>query len=278
MHISFPQAVATVSSIVLQAVILRVMAKRNLKSSFPFFFSFVAFMTVGIVLGLGVFFFASQQYFNFYWTFNTISMLIGFMVLYEVFVSILKPFSAVIDLGKMLFVWAGLFLLLAGFLTAAVTSGPHTNRLVVAVDLCDRCVHLMQCGMLMLLMFFEKRLNLSWRSHAMSIGLGIGITAAVDLGVSYGQSRFPALHSQLDVVYGFSYAAVVAFWAYTLMSKQPARSTAAESPTRLILQRWNEALTGYGYGDVAYASNATDSFLPNVERTVDRVMARKIVK
>jgi hypothetical protein len=126
-------------------------------------------------------------------------------------------------------------------------------------------------------LIFEKRLNFSWRSSAMAIALGMGVFAAMDLGLSYAEIRFPQFGPQMTEGYCAGFVCILVFWAYSLLSKQPARSTAANSPTRLILQRWNEALTGYGYGDVAYASQATDSFLPNVERTVDRVMARKIV-
>jgi hypothetical protein len=43
----------------------------------------------------------------------------------------------------------------------------------------------------------------------------------------------------------------------------------------LIFQRWNEALISYQHGgDLAFAPS--ESFLPSVERTVERVMARKM--
>jgi hypothetical protein len=43
------------------------------------------------------------------------------------------------------------------------------------------------------------------------------------------------------------------------------------------LQRWNEALVSYSYRDSGAAAMAVDSFLPSVEKTVERVMARKMV-
>lgn len=278
MKMSIPQLFVLAASLGILVGLMSLMVTRKLRSGFPYFFSYLVLMTASTVVSLCVFLFAPQQYFYVYWSLSSVIMLLGFAVLYEVFVNILKPYSAVIDLGKMLFLWAGSFLLVAALLTVAVTSGPTPNKLRVAVDLCDRCVHLMQCGMLMLLVLFERRLNLSWRSHAMCIAIGTGVSAAIDIVVSYGQGRFPGMASQLDSVNGFSFVAVLAFWAYSLTAKQAVRKTAADSPTRLILQRWNEALTGYGYGDVAYAANGADSFLPNVERTVDRVMARKVVR
>jgi hypothetical protein len=249
--------------------------QRNMQQ--PLFFSYLGLVTVANVVLLAILRAPAAQYFYVYWTMSTLIMLFGFGVLYEVFVNILKPYSAVIDLGKMLFCWAAIFLLVASFLTALVTSGPKTSKIVVCIELLDRCVHLMQCGMLLLLVLFEKRLNLSWKSSSMTVALGLGLTAAVDLLMSYAQGRLPAVSAYLEMVNGLSFLAVLGYWALRLGSPEPARSTAAESPSRLILQRWNEALVGYGYGDVAFASNAGDSFLPGVERTVDRVLARKIV-
>lgn len=277
MNLTIPQLIIALASLASQTAVMMVMAKRGLRSSFPMFFAYMGLNNIATVLAITVYLFAFPQYFYVYWTLSTLVMTVGFVVLYEVFVNLLKPFSAVIDLGKMLFVWAAVFLLLAGFLTAMVTSGPSPKKIVVVVDLCDRCVHLMQCGLLMLLVLFEKRLNFSWRSPGMVIGLGLGVTAAMDLFVSYGQSRFPASYSQFDLLNGFAFTAVVAFWVFALRSSKVVAQNIANTPSRLILQRWNEALISYGYGDTAIAGSTVESFLPGIEKTVDRVMARKAV-
>jgi hypothetical protein len=275
MNLTTPQLVVAIASLVSQTAVMAVMAKRGLRSPFPMFFAFMGLNNVATVVVIGTYLFAFAQYFYVYWTISSLVMIVGFVVLYEVFVDLLKPFSAVIDLGKMLFVWAAIFLLLAGFLTAMVTSGPSPRKVVVVVDLCDRVVHLMQCGLLLLLVFFEKRLNFSWRSPGMTIGLGLGLVAATDLVVSYGQSQFPASTSQLDILNGFVFVAVSTFWALALRASSSAKNIVT-TPKRLILQRWDEALIGYGYGERA-ATSTVESFLPGIEKTVDRVMARKAV-
>jgi hypothetical protein len=274
MSLTIPQLVIAVAGLVTQTAVMMVMIKRGLRSSFPLFFTYMALNNVATLLGLGAYLFAIHQYFYIYWTLSTLIMTVGFVVLYEVFVDLLKPFSAVIDLGKMLFLWAAVFLLLAAGLTAMVTSGNQANKMVVCVEMLDRCLHLMQCGLLMLLVLFEKRLNFSWRSPGMTIGLGLGVAAAVDLVVSYGQSRFPTRYYQFDLLNGFVFLTVVTFWALALKSSPTLAKNIASTPSRLILQRWNEALIGYGYGD-AVATSSVESFLPGIEKTVDRIMARK---
>jgi len=270
------QIVLILVNMLMLGALIALMIKRKLSNAYPLFFSFLCLNAITGSLLMPVYFYAKGQYFNVYWSASTVLMLVGFAVLYEVFVNILKPFSAVIDLAKMLFGWAALFLLLAGFLTALVTSGPYAKKWVMAVYLCDRCVHLMQCGLLMLLVLFEKRLNFSWRNSGMCIALGIGANAIVDLVISYGQGHFPALSAQFDMLNGVSFIAILAFWVLRLKTTESAPATVAGSPSRVILRRWNEALTSYKYGDLALSSSV-DSFLPGVEKTVDRVLARKVV-
>ena len=277
MPMSIPQIALAVISFIVMGVIIFVMAKRKLRAAYPLFFGYIVINAVALVLLLSIFRFAPKQYFYAYWTCSTILMMVGFAVQYEVFVDILKPYSAVIDLGKMLFFWAAGFLFIAGILTALVTSGTHANKLVVAVDLCDRCVHLMQCGLMLLLVVFEKRLSFSWRSPGMSVALGLGIIAAMDLGVSYAEGRFPVLTNQLGLVNGVVFTCVLAFWAFRLSVKETTPTTAATSPSRLIIQRWNDALISYRQGEMAL-SPVMNSFLPGVEQTVERVLARKIVQ
>ncbi len=50
--------------------------------------------------------------------------------------------------------------------------------------------------------------------------------------------------------------------------------------SKLIFQRWNEVLVSTPFGSSAATASMghLDSFLPNVEQTVDRVMARKMVQ
>lgn len=77
----------------------------------------------------------------------------------------------------------------------------------------------------------------------------------------------------------FSYMATFGFWLVIFALPEPARKTVQDSPMRLVFQRWNDTLLSTpfaGQNNLAMAS--MDSFLPNVERTVERVMARKMTQ
>src|SRR5438046_10464194 len=108
-------------------------------------------------------------------------------------------------------------------------------------------MRLMECGLLMLFLLFERRLGLSWRSHSMSIALGLGTTAATGLAVSYLRMRFPESATVLGVVENLVYFGAVVFWVACIALPVPERKNVLDSPSRLIFQRWNEALSTYPY-------------------------------
>jgi hypothetical protein len=262
-----------------QAFTLRILNQRKLRSEFPVFFRYSLFCIVGCAITLIPFVVSCPQYFYVYWSLTAVTMVLEFGVLYELLVNALKPYSALIDLGKMLFRWAAVFLVLAALLTAFATTGTGDHKLIAASELLQRTVRLMQCGLLLLFFGLEKRLGLTWRTHSMSIALGLGIYAGVDLSTTYLIDRMPALTSALQIFSNLVYLAAASLWAYSLAKPEPARSNVLDSPRRLIFQRWNEALLTHTVrGEMAFASAGMESFLPGVEQTVERVLARKIVQ
>jgi hypothetical protein len=101
----------------------------------------------------------------------------------------------------------------------------------------------------------------------------------VDLSTTYLIDRLPALAGAFQILTNTVYLGATALWAYSLAKPEPARSNVLDSPRRLIFQRWNEALLTHSVrGEMAFASGGMESFLPGVEQTVDRILARKIVQ
>jgi hypothetical protein len=276
-----PDAFVIVTAAV-QAAVVAILIKRKKRADFPVFFWYNALAVAAalILLGADAVGASVAQYFWLWWTLNGFLMLLEFGVMYEIFVRALKPYSGLIDLGKMLFRWAGAFLLLAAALTAAATADTRVAKCLAAVSLVERGIRLMQCGLLLLFFLFERRLGLAWRSYTVSIGLGLGLTAAFSLSSSYLHTRFPQWGSTLDFVNLTQYLAIVAFWAVCFHSREPERNNVLDSPSKLIFQRWNDVLVASRFsGSSASASIGNfDSFLPNVEQTVDRVLARKMVQ
>jgi hypothetical protein len=281
-HISQTQwiliAIALVAAGV-QAFTLRILNQRKLRAEFPVFFRYSLFCIVGCAILLIPFVVSCPQYFYVYWSLTAVTMVLEFGVLYELLVNALKPYSALIDLGKMLFRWAAVFLVLAALLTALATAGSGNHKMVAAMQLLQRTVRLMQCGLLLLFFGLEKRLGLTWRTHSMSIALGLGVYAGVDLSTTYLIDRLPAMTGPFQILANLTYLGAASLWAYSLAKPEPVRSNVLDSPRRLIFQRWNEALLTHSVrGEMAFAGSGMESFLPGVEQTVERVLARKIVQ
>ena len=282
MHISQTQWIFITLAIVagaIQGFTLRILNQRKLRTEFPVFFRYSAICIATYILSLVPYIFFCPQFFYVYWVLTGITMVFEFWVLYELLVNALKPYSALIDLGKMLFRWAAVFLVLAALLTAFATAGSGNNKMIAAMELLQRTVRLMQCGLLLLFFGLEKRLGLSWRTHSMSIALGLGIYAGVDLSTTYLIDRLPALTVVFQTLTTLVYLSAASLWAYSLAKPEPARGNVLDSPRRLIFQRWNEALLTHTVrGEMAFAGSGMESFLPGVEQTVERVLARKIIQ
>ena len=271
-----------IGSALLQIRIVFLMKARNLRSQFPVFYRYNLYVIIATPISF-ISYLNCCTHPDMYYIYPVLSfLLIGFefCLMYEIFVAALKPYSALIDLGRMLFRWAGVFLLFAAVLTAFATSAPRgVDKLSAAIDLLERSMRLMECGLLLLFLLFERRLGLSWRSHSMAIALGLGSTAATGLAVSYLRMRFPAASVILGVVENFCYFGAVVFWATFIARPSSDRNNVLDSPSRLIFQRWNEALSSYSSrGEMALATGGVNSFLPGVEETVERVLARKMVQ
>src|SRR5882724_11026045 len=78
---------------VLEAGIVAIMLRRKLYRKFMFFFAYV----VAEILTFAVIFPANMHhnysvYFYLYWTTNVINIVLGFMVIYEVFSDVFRPF------------------------------------------------------------------------------------------------------------------------------------------------------------------------------------------
>lgn len=278
MHFSAGQWFLMGLSASLQIAVPSILIRRRLFSKVPIFFNLCVFGLTTFVVGLVVAPHLSEiHYYYYYWIIESLVLLLTIGVMYEVFLLILKPYQALLDLGKMLFAWAALFLLLASVITALATAGPYINKFCAGVVQLQRIVELMQCGLLLLFLLFESRLGLSWRSLPMSIALGTGCYAALDLSMSFFRQHFMAWTEQLTVANALIGSAILFLWVINFLLPEPKRRTAQDSGGRLILQRWNEVLLSAPV--LARSSQVAlpvESFLPGVERAVERVMARRI--
>lgn len=265
---------------VLQLLIVATLVRKKLHARFPIFFSFLIYLVVGnfalTVLNTRI---SGIHYYALFWTLGAVGMILGLGITYEVFLNVLKSYPELLDFSKVLFRGAAAFLFAASLLTALATNGSGAAKICAGINLFNNTVELVQCGLLLLVILFQSRLGLSWRTPAVCIALGIGCYAFLDMGSSILTQHAPAWQTFVDGTMLVFNVLLFAGWMVVIHFSEPNRKVIQDAPARLILQRWNEVLLSTPLvarrsDELAFAP--VDSFIPGVEKTVDRVLSRKM--
>src|SRR5271170_7890539 len=167
----------------LQTVIAIAMLRRGQHRAFKFFFAYVVtqIMTFAVVFPTYMYRYSACFYLS--WFTTAISVALGFKVIHEAFLDVFRPFHTLRDLGTVLFKWAGLVMLLVAGVVSISSNSPDTAPWVQAITTAQRCVRIIQVGMVLFLLFFARYLGVSRRQHSFGIALGFGFFAMVELAV-----------------------------------------------------------------------------------------------
>src|ERR1700691_4049300 len=169
---------------VLQTVIALAMLRRGQHREFKYFFAYVVTQIVTFAVV-----FPAWRYnhysacFYLSWIGTAISVVLGFKVIHEAFLDVFRPFHTLRDLGTVLFKWAGLVMLLVAGVVSVSTRSSDTLPWVQAIMTAQRCVRIVQVGMVLFLLFFARYLGVSRRQHSFGIALGFGAFAFVELSL-----------------------------------------------------------------------------------------------
>lgn len=248
---------------VVQAIILAILLRKGLRRQFPFFFAYLVFEISSFVLLFAVLHEAPMQYFYAYWTTSILGSMLTFAAIYEAFRHSLQRFGALQEFAGILFRWVLGILLAVGVLFALTSQGPGAMRVVAGLINVDRGVRVVQCGLVLFLLFFTQRLGLSLRSHSFAIATGFGISGATELAITTIHSYWPSLVGPLlSNINAAVFNVAVALWvvALALPDVVPEKYSPAA--------QWDQALGGE-------TESSAEPFLPYLERAVERVLARR---
>ena len=255
--------------LLLQAVIVWRMRQIRLDRSFPHFFRYNMFVVLTGIAMILIYHFLRDIYFYAYWAAAAVSAGLAFAVIMEIFVESFRPYEALRDFGRILFRWC--FALMIGIAAIFVLATPG-NGSHAAIDFIlsfERGVRIAQCGLLLLFYLFATQLGFSHRSHLWGIVSGYGLFAALDLILNSLQTRFGAgFGATYSILHAGAYTLAIGIWSFYLLRPEPQRADARGFG--LILGRWNRELSELR---ITKGRKPVDSFLPNLETTVARVMA-----
>jgi hypothetical protein len=250
----------------LQMGIAAVMLRRQLHRKFKFFFAYV----VTQILIFAVIFPALLRhnysaYFYLYWFSNAISVALGFKVIHEIFLDVFRSFHTLRDLGTVLFKWAGLVMLLVAGVVSVSSNSTEMVPWMQAIMTTQRCVRIIQVGMVLFLLFFSHYLGINRRQHSFGLALGFGGFAMVELTLiaSWVGNHLGDLPT--NIVNMAAYNLTLMVWLGYMWAKSPAREITA---MLLRPQRWEQSLS-----DIQHPLPA-DSLIPMFEGMVDRALSR----
>ncbi|HZZ15313.1 MAG TPA: hypothetical protein VFE08_05070 [Candidatus Sulfotelmatobacter sp.] len=250
---------------VVQTAIALVMLRRGQYRQFKYFFTYIVAQILIFAVVFPAYVHDYSGYFNLFWATNGISVVLGFQVIHEAFLDVFRPFHTLRDLGTVLFKWAGLVMLLVAGVVSVSTRASDTVPWVEAIMTTQRCVRVIQVGMVLFLLIFARYLGVSRRQHSFGIAMGLGIFAVVELAVNATWSGYRLSDISMAVVNMIAYDCALLIWlGYTLV-KSPVREAVS---TLLRPQRWEQGLS-----DLQHPMQG-DSLIPMFEGMVDRALLR----
>jgi hypothetical protein len=264
-----------------QLALMIFMLRRKLRTEFPFFFTYTAFQVLSFAVLYAIYHFSPDHYFDAYWVSTACSIILGFLVIHEVFSYAIRPYAGLRDLGKLLFRWVAMLVILAGSLMAISATGMNSRYLMSAITDIERAVRLMQCGLLLFIFVCSSYLGLTWRNFASGIALGYGTFAATQLvvyslRVQFGGSWDAKMSMITSVVYCLS---VMVWLAYSALPEKSLQRVHNEVVYRPIFDRWNQAamvLTAPMAPNEAAMTAGNHTYLTEIERAVDDIMAQQL--
>jgi hypothetical protein len=206
-----------------------------------------------------------DAYFYLYWVGAAVSTILGFKVIHEVFVDVLRPFHALRDFSSMLVRWAGLVVLLIAILAAMGGARGGFTRVTAGLLSLERSVRVMQCGLVLFLLMFSRYLGISRRHRSFGIALGFGIFAAVELAALGLRVTGVVNPSVLNLasMSAYDFAALVWLGYFTLPVMEQRRAEVLLQP-----QRWDLSL------DELSHPLAPESLMPMFDAMVDRAFSK----
>jgi hypothetical protein len=205
-----------------------------------------------------------SAYFGVYWLTFFAGAVAIYFVLQQVFQQSLSPLPGLRRLGMVVFRWIAVATLVFAVGSSVVPMGLHFAALESSLYGAMRSISIMEICLLVFLALSVHSLGFSFRSRIFGVGLGFGISAAIDLIFSAIQQRHPEMVSYSNL-----------FGQIGILLAEPER-TMVTLPVTSPLLRWNEIANALGHpaGQVVVSPPASTNFLHDVEKAVDKVLAK----
>jgi hypothetical protein len=269
-----------IAFVALCALIVVVMARKNLVREFPLLAGLLSIQAIGGSITVAILFFrqtlgieihtAYKVYFYSHWFSLAAEGILRILIVYSVFSLAMKPLQGLHQIGKVIFRWVAA---VSVMVSAAIAIGPHfvspgygmtmviarlTGQIEQGISVLTLCLLLFVC-------FSTKPLGLTYRSRLFGITLGLGVMATVSLvqAAWFSTTGAHSLYSPIYLFGALGATAALSIWATYFILPEPERKLIL-LPTTSPFFFWNkisEAL-GDAPGHVAIAGFRPDMLAP----------------
>jgi hypothetical protein len=288
MQMNFAMSAMSAAELVLWAALAVLFLSKGLHRRFPamgYYLLLRAISTPVLTLALYLaskpwsrdFHIGQIYYFGFFATYLASTVLLFFICI-EVFRSALAAFPGIAKLAIVIFRWAAVVSMIVSL--SSITYG-HKGIYIVA-DVSYGLMHSVSVLELCLLAFLCLSMNalrLTVRDLSFGIALGFGVMSSADFILASWISRVasPSLIDPLQFVYEGLILGTLTIWVVYCFMPEPARRPVL-MPASSTIYRWNEIASALGHTGtkVAVQQPANSFFLSDVERVVEKVLARNM--
>jgi hypothetical protein len=204
------------------------------------------------------------------------STVLLFFICIEVFRSALSAFPGISKLAVVIFRWAAVVSVIV-----SLTSISYAHKgIYLIVDISYSLMHSVSVLELCLLAFLCLSMNalrLTVRNLSFGIALGFGMLCSSDFIIASWGPAIVTVGDPLELLYESAILATVAVWMTYCILPEPVRKPVL-MPASSTIYRWNEIASALGHTGtkVAVQQPANSFFLSDVERVVEKVLARNM--
>jgi hypothetical protein len=226
----------------LEAALLTVIVYRRLYRGLPIFFGYMVLLFVRTVALIALHRRGGAvAYFYAYWASEVLCWAWSLAAVQEAMERLFAPYAAVRRLVLVVFRWGAALLIVFAVMTAYVSPGADSTRMMQGILMLERSVRVVQVGLLSLLFVFAGFLRLRWPRHVFGVALGFAIFSTVELA-SVTMRAQGGIGAHGGFVFLKPLAFVVAQFVWFGYFALPERAAQPELQSSPHMAGWNDAL------------------------------------
>jgi hypothetical protein len=229
------------AGLALQALLATVLVVKKVWAKFPMFTAYVLY-TLGETGALFAIYRKPSLYFSAYVVGESVSVILGLALVYEVFARLLSMHPALRRLAWLSFRAAMVLLVLFAGAVVYARTPSGDNGVAAVLLLTEEAARILEVGLITFLFLFSSVFGLHWRQSVFGITLGLGIPAVGELmAVTIAPHVGPAARQSLNLAHLVAFDFGLLLWlSYALMPERLTSNT--ELPKQAQLEQWNRAV------------------------------------